>query len=53
MLHNMQLGITVTLGGQEQGLPSLMTNLYLDSQKAPEHGQKSKKFPYFHILDPT
>ena len=34
-----QAGITVTLGGQE-GLPSLMTNLSLDSQKAPEHGQK-------------
>ena len=50
MLHNSQQGITVTLGGQE-GLPSLMTNLSLDSQKAPEHGQKS--FKTFHILDPT
>ena len=51
MLHNMQLGITVTLGGQEQGLPSLMTNTYLDSQQAPEHGQKRWKFStwYIHI----
>ena len=42
MLHNSKQGITLTLGGQE-GLPSLMTNLSLDSQKAPEHGQKSFK----------
>ena len=50
MLHNSQQGITVTLGGQEQGLPSLMTNTYLDSQKAPEHGQKRLNFSIFPYL---